>query len=94
MRPHRPEGRNILAHSHAYAERSAGWGNVIGGFAFLTHLAIIPVYLFFFLITRGDPTKQLKPNLTFLSPSVRTDVVFLTREFIGIVETFLSQASC
>jgi predicted PurR-regulated permease PerM len=67
---------------------SAAGGSVVGVFAFITHLAIIPVYLFFFLLARGDPTRKLQPNLTFLSPGVRHDVVFLAREFIGIVESF------
>ena len=67
--------------------RAAG-GGVVGVFAFITHIAIIPVYLFFFLLARGDPAKKLQPNLTFLSPGVRQDVVFLVREFIGIVESF------
>jgi predicted PurR-regulated permease PerM len=74
--------------SHSMPTLGAAGGSVVGLFAFLTHLAIIPVYLFFFLLARGDPTKKMQPNLTFLSPGVRADVVFLTREFIGIVETF------
>ena len=63
-------------------------GSLVGVFAFITHVAIIPVYLFFFLLARGDPTRKLQPNLAFLSPGVRGDVVFLAREFVGIVETF------
>ncbi|MCX6951129.1 MAG: AI-2E family transporter, partial [Verrucomicrobia bacterium] len=38
--------------------RSAG-GSVLGVFAFVTHLAIVPVYLFFFLLMRGEPTRNL-----------------------------------
>lgn len=67
--------------------RAAG-GSLVGVFAFIAHVAIIPVYLFFFLLARGDPTKKLQPNLTFLSPGLRHDVVFLVREFIAIVESF------
>jgi len=74
--------------SRAVPSLSAAGGSLVGFVAFFTHLAIIPVYLFFFLLARGDPTKKLKPNLTFLSPGVREDVVFLIREFIAIVETF------
>ena len=80
------ELKGMLA--RAMPSLSAAGGSLVGVVAFLTHLAIIPVYLFFFLLARGDPTKKLQPNLTFLSPGVRDDVVFLTREFIAIVETF------
>ena len=74
--------------SRAIPSLGAAGGSVVGVFAFLTHLAIIPVYLFFFLLARNDPTRKIRPNLTFLSPGVREDVMFLTREFIGIVESF------
>ena len=67
--------------------RSAG-GSLVGIFAFGTHVAIIPVYLFFFLLARGKTGEKLHPNLTFLSDGVRNDVVFLVREFISIVESF------
>jgi predicted PurR-regulated permease PerM len=55
---------------------------------FFTHLAIIPVYLFFFLLMRGEPTAELGRHLPFLRPGVRNDVMFLTREFISIIESF------
>lgn len=67
--------------------RAAG-GRLVELVAFVTHVAIIPVYLFFFLLARGKTAEKLRPNLPFLSPGVRNDVVFLTREFIGIVESF------
>jgi predicted PurR-regulated permease PerM len=67
--------------------RTAG-GGVFGGIAFLTHVAIIPVYLFFFLLTRRGPTTKLPTHLPFLPPGVRDDVVFLVREFVTIVESF------
>ncbi len=80
------EGRTLLA--HAMPSLKAAGGGVLGLFAFITHLAIVPVYLFFFLLARGEPTEQLPHHLTFLSPGVRKDVVFLLREFIAIVESF------
>lgn len=67
--------------------RAAG-GGVLGLFAFGTHLAIIPVYLFFFLLARGEPTEKLAGHLPFLKPDLRDDVVFLIREFVTIVESF------
>ena len=67
--------------------RAAG-GGVLGVFAFAAHLAIVPVYLFFFLLARGKPTEKLPEHLPFLSPGVRADVVFLVREFVALVESF------
>lgn len=56
--------------------------------SFLMHLAIVPIYLFFFLLSRTDGTRRLPEHLPFLSPSVRADVVFLVQEFIAIVVSF------
>lgn len=66
----------------------AAGGGVLAFFGFATHLALIPVYLFFFLLSRGEPTGKLGEHLPFLRPSVRDDVVFLVSEFIGIVVSF------
>ncbi len=66
----------------------AAGGGALGVFAFFTHLAIVPVYLFFFLLARGEPTRKLGDHLPFLSPEVRADVVFLIREFVIIIESF------
>lgn len=67
--------------------RAAG-GGILGLFAFATHLAIVPVYLFFFLVAPGEPTRNLGHHLPFLKPELRSDVVFLVREFVAIVESF------
>lgn len=70
------------------ALRKAGAG-LFGIFGVIAALAIIPVYLFFFLISgTDDPTRTLPRHLGFLRPSQREDVVFLVREFIGIVVAF------
>ncbi len=57
---------------------------------FATHLAIVPIYLFFFLLSKsgGDPTRNLPEHLSFVRPSLREDIVFLAREFINIVISF------
>ena len=67
--------------------KSAGLG-ALSLFAFVTHVAIIPIYLFFFLLSSKEPTRKLPQHLSFLSESVRGDVVFLVREFIEIVVSF------
>lgn len=80
------EGKALLAHALP-SMRAAGIG-VLGVVGFITHVAIIPVYLFFFLLARGEPTRNLSSHLPFLQPGVRADVVFLVREFVNIVESF------
>lgn len=74
--------------SEALPSLRAAGGGVIGVTVFFTHLAIIPVYLFFFLLARGEPTSQLPNHLSFVKPSVRDDIVFLVREFVSIIEAF------
>lgn len=67
--------------------KAAGSG-AINLFAFFTSLAIIPIYLFFFLLSSGDPTKNLGTHVNFLRKGPRDDLVFLIREFIAIVVSF------
>ena len=67
--------------------KSAGAG-VFGLFGFVASLAVIPVYLFFFLLSNSDPTKSLPDHLPFLKTEHRDDVVFLVREFLGILVSF------
>lgn len=67
--------------------RAAGVG-LLGIFSFGAHLAIIPVYLFFFLLSRSEPTQSFARHLDFVSAGVRDDITFLIREFIGIVVSF------
>ncbi|MES2696219.1 MAG: AI-2E family transporter [Verrucomicrobiota bacterium] len=74
--------------THAIPSLRAAFGGVFDVFAFLTHLAIVPVYLFFFLLARGEPTGNLGRHLPFLRPGVRNDVVFLASEFVSIIEAF------
>ncbi len=67
--------------------KAAGSG-ALGMFGFGASLAIVPIYLFFFLLSRSDPTSNLHQQITFLKEDVRTDVVFLVRNFIDIVVSF------
>jgi len=66
----------------------AAGGTVLGAIGFITNLAIIPVYLFFFLQSDEDPTRRLGEYVPFLKPDKREDLVFLAREFVGIVVAF------
>jgi len=74
--------------SLAVPSLKAAGGGALGLMAFFTHLAIVPVYLFFFLLARGEPTRKLGNHLPFLNPDLRADVVFLVREFVAIIESF------
>jgi predicted PurR-regulated permease PerM len=80
------EFNSLFAHALP-SLRAAGVG-VIGVAAFLAQLAIVPVYLFFFLLSRGGSAQSLVRELTFLSPGVRDDLAFLAREFVGIIVSF------
>lgn len=80
------KAKTLLA--QALPSLHAAAGGVLGFVGFATHVAIIPVYLFFFLLSRGGATRDLPAQLTFLKEGVRNDVVFLIREFIVIVESF------
>ncbi len=93
-----PAVKNALAALTAQAQdlathivpslKQAGAG-LFGLFSVVASLAIIPVYLFFFLMADSrDPTRRLADHLVFLRPHHRDDVVFLAREFIGIVVAF------
>lgn len=68
--------------------KQAGAG-LFGFFGFVASLAIIPVYLFFFLLSgNNDPLRTLPEHLTFLKPEHRSDLLFLLREFLGIIVAF------
>lgn len=66
---------------------SAG-GTVMGVFGFVSSLATVPVFLFFFLQSDEDPSKALHEFLPFFKDETRDDVVFLAREFLAIVVAF------
>lgn len=80
------ELKNLSAHALPTL-RSAGSG-VLGIFGFIAHLAVVPIYLFFFLLSSREPTKGFDKQLPFLKPDTRGDVVFLIRQFIDIVISF------
>jgi len=66
-----------------------GRRRLVGVFGFVASVAIIPVYLFFFLLSgNADPTRRLSEHLTFLKDEHRDDVVFLIREFLASSSPF------
>jgi len=74
--------------THALPSLKSAGSGLLGVFGFITHLAVVPIYLFFFLLSSHEPTKNLDKQLPFLKPHVRNDVVFLVREFISIIVSF------
>ncbi len=66
----------------------AAGGTVLGLFGFVASLAMVPVFLFFFLQSDEDPSGRLHDYLPFLTDEKREDVVFLVHEFLGIVVAF------
>jgi predicted PurR-regulated permease PerM len=51
-------------------------------------IAIVPVYLFFFLAMDRDVHSDLDAQLVFLGADLRKDLLFLVREFVGSLEAF------
>ena len=80
------QSKDLLTHL-APTLKSAGAG-LFGLFGVAASLAVMPVYLFFFLLSRGEPTGSLASHLPFLKAEHREDVVFLVQEFIGILVAF------
>lgn len=78
---------NQIAEKSAEVLKSA-WSGLLGLFAKITYLAIIPIYLFYFLGSNRNLIDDLEKELTFLSESLREDVIFLLREFVGILVAF------
>ena len=76
-----------LAEKSAAVIQSA-WSGLLGFFAQMTYLAVIPIYLFYFLSSNRNLIDELDRELSFLSNSVREDVLFLLREFVSILVSF------
>jgi predicted PurR-regulated permease PerM len=74
--------------AYATVSLKAAGSGVLTVAGFFTTAAVIPIYLFFFLLSRADPVRPLQGQLSFLRPEHRDDLLFLTREFIGIVISF------
>lgn len=86
----------LKAHTEQLAHAASGSapllataGMQISGFiAKVVGLAIIPVYLFYLLDLRRDFTQDLERESNFLPAGVRDDLVFLIRQFLGILTSF------
>ena len=84
---------SIEKNSGQIAEKSAeviksAWVGLMEIFTKMTYIAVIPIYLFYFLSSNRNLLDDLDKELIFLSSSVREDVIFLIREFVSILVAF------
>lgn len=78
--------KNVLSASGG-ALQVFGQG-IAGMIGWVIALAIIPVYLFFFLQFEEDAVPHLRDFLPFLKKDHQDDVLFLVREFVGMIVAF------
>lgn len=57
-------------------------------FTLAAGVIIVPVYMFFFLLTDKDPLRALDEQLSFIPHRFREDITFLTGEFARIMVAF------
>ena len=57
-------------------------------FSIAAGVAIIPVYLFFFLRSNPISRKETERQLSWIRKDLRDDILFLSRQFISSIETF------
>tara|TARA_R100000027_G_scaffold37563_1_gene27664 strand:+ start:1045 stop:2211 length:1167 start_codon:yes stop_codon:yes gene_type:complete len=57
-------------------------------FSLVAGLAIIPVYVFFFLNARGDKTSDIETQLSWVKKDIREDLIFLGTHFAHSMEAF------
>ncbi len=81
--------QDLVKAASGSASALAGAGSQVSAFvAKVTGLALVPVYLFYLLDLRRDFTADLDRESGFLPKALREDLVFLTRQFIGILISF------
>ncbi len=64
------------------------WSGIWSFFSVFACLAIVPIYLFYFLESKRDHLAGIIGQLSFLSKSIREDLVYLTHQFKDILEGF------
>ncbi|MDR1789804.1 MAG: AI-2E family transporter [Opitutaceae bacterium] len=63
-------------------------GGALRAAGFVAHAALVPVYLFFFLLLRRNLLDNLRGQLVHLRPAWRDTALFLAGEFVAIVVAF------
>ena len=64
------------------------WSRMGSLFSFFTSLAIVPIYLYYFLSSKRDHLADLAGQLSFIKGDVRADILYLIRQFKEILEVF------
>jgi len=64
------------------------WSGMSSFFCAIASLAIVPIYLFYFLRSQKDHLSHLVRQFSFLQQSTRDDLVYLLRQFRDIIESF------
>jgi predicted PurR-regulated permease PerM len=64
------------------------WTSLRDFFSSFASLAIVPVYLFYFLGFQRDSLDHLIGQFSFLSTTARADLLYLVRQFKEIIEAF------
>lgn len=60
----------------------------IGAAGAAAAFAVVPIYLFYMLISEKSSLSNIEQNLSFLRPKHRRDIVFLMTQFAEIMATF------
>ncbi|MEK9772421.1 MAG: AI-2E family transporter [Opitutae bacterium] len=91
------EWKQVLGNlAHGMPEISKGsaqalqdaWAGIGSFFSWFACLAIVPVYLFYFLGSKEDYLGNLAGQFNFLNQNIRQDLVYLIRQFKEILEGF------
>ena len=63
-------------------------GVAVGVASAVAAFAVVPIYLFYMLISETSSVGKIEKNLSFMDSNVRGDIVFLVRQFFEIMGTF------
>ena len=76
-----------LSQKSAHVLKNA-WSGVGSFFSLFATLAIVPIYLFYFLSSNRDYSEDWVGQLTFLNQQIRQDLVYLFQQLKDIMEGF------
>lgn len=62
--------------------------NILGLIAWITGLAVTPIYLFYILRTKSSFIEGIEKQLSFMKTTWRNDLIFLLNQYVQILEAF------
>lgn len=85
--------KTLSGHFRKIMEASLPALNTLGdylarAFTMIAGFVIIPIYLFFFLLTDKNPLRSMNEQLSFIPEQYRKDMTFLAGEFARIIVAF------